>query len=358
MRAAGALSAAELASCAAPSARQQRMVAQRAAAPSAARSRPRCTASLNPSSTPPQSSRRAALASLAALCASVALLPLSRADGGPVDDDALAALQAGAATAFAAQDFAAAETALSALIAAQPQNAAWVEGRAQVRVDAKRFDAALADFDAALALIGADEGGAGEARLRAGRALALEGLSRWPEALADYDVALASAAKGGFLPDPYILNSRGNVLASLGRWADAREAYTSAAGIFQASKGYRRGSSTTSRLDGAIYATANAALMRAQLGDDEGAAQDLAAVARRAPNSADARAALAALRWSAGRRAEAEEAWDSACGRNEGCARYKDIDYVQRIRRWPPRMVKHLQAFLQLRDEAAGDAPP
>ena len=34
------------------------------------------------------------------------------------------------------------------------------------------------------------------------------------------------------------------------------------------------------------------------------------------------------------------------------------IDYVQRIRRWPPRMVKHLQAFLQLRDEAAGDAPP
>ena len=96
--------------------------------------------------------------------------------------------------------------------------------------------------------------------------------------------------------------------------------------------------------------------MDSQLGDDDKAMTELANVARRAPNSADARAALAALRWAAGRRAKAEEAWNSACGRAEGCSKYKDIDYVQRIRRWPPRMVKHLQAFLQLRDEAADDA--
>ena len=127
-----------------------------------------------------------------------------------------------------------AERALSALIAAEPQNVAWVEGRAQVRVDAKRFDAALQDFDAALALIGSPSAGsAAEARLRSGRALALEGLSRWTEALDDYDVALASATTAGFLPDPYIVNSRGNVLASLGRWAEARDAYTLAAAIFQ-----------------------------------------------------------------------------------------------------------------------------
>ena len=37
---------------------------------------------------------------------------------------------------------------------------------------------------------------------------------------------------------------------------------------------------------------------------------------RRAPNSADMRAALAALYYSAGRSAEAEEAWDQACGRS------------------------------------------
>ncbi len=226
-----------------------------------------------------------------------------------------------------------------------------------MRVDAKRFEDALLDFGAALALLaalpGGDAGGGGAARLRAGRALALEGLSRWEEALCDYDAALAAAAAGGFKPDPYVLNSRGNVLASLARWADARDAYVGAEAIFQASAGYRRGASTTSRLDGAIYASANAALMRAQSGDDDGAASELASVARRAPNSADARTALAALRWAQGRPGDAEEAWSSACATAEGCARYKDGDYVRRIRRWPPRMVDHLDAFLQLRPPAA-----
>jgi hypothetical protein len=146
-----------------------------------------------------------------------------------------------------------------------------------------------------------------------------------------------------------VLNSRGNVLASLTRWSEAREAYSGAAAIFQASAGYRRGASTTSRLDGAIYAAANAALMRAQAGDDDGAATELASVARRAPNSADARAALAALRWAQGRPGDAEEAWSGACATAQGCGRYKDADYVARIRRWPPRMVAHLDAFLQLR---------
>jgi len=185
--------------------------------------------------------RRAVLASLV-LCSAVHLPPRCRADGdaapasvaGALDESSLAALQADAATAFAAQDFQAAERALSILIAAEPQNVAWFEGRAQVRVDAKRFEAALQDFDAALALIASPSAGsAAQARLRSGRALAWEGLSRWPEALADYDVALASATTAGFLPDPYIVNSRGNVLASLGRWAEARDAYTSAAAIFQ-----------------------------------------------------------------------------------------------------------------------------
>ena len=185
--------------------------------------------------------RRAVLASLV-LCSAGRLPPPCRADGeapaaavaGALDESSLAALQADAATAFAAQDFPAAERALSSLIAAEPQNVAWFEGRAQVRVDAKRFEAALQDFDAALALLGSPSAGsAAQARLRSGRALALEGLSRWSEALADYDVALAAATTAGFLPDPYIVNSRGNVLASLGRWAEARDAYTSAAAIFQ-----------------------------------------------------------------------------------------------------------------------------
>ena len=72
-------------------------------------------------------------------------------------------------------------------------------------------------------------------------------------------------------------------------------------------------------------------------------------VSRRAPNSADMRAALAALYYADGRVAEAEEAWELACGRNVGCGRYRDLDYVRRVRRWPPAMVEKLDAFLSIR---------
>ncbi len=277
-------------------------------------------------------SRREAALSLGAAAATLALSLAFRAgaDGG---EGVLAALQAEAANAFAAQDFATAEAALSKLVRCtwrhgvntlradalrppqihlEPANVSWLEGRAQVRVDAKRFEAAIGDFNEALALLPVserDDSGAA-ARLRAGRALAFEGVSRWADALADYDAALAAASRGGFKPDPYILNSKGNVLSSLQRWDEARQAYSESAAIFQSSAGYRRGASTTSRLDGAIYAASNAALMRAQLGDDAGAAADVAAVARRAPNSADARAAQAALLWALGKPEQAEEAWE------------------------------------------------
>ena len=72
-------------------------------------------------------------------------------------------------------------------------------------------------------------------------------------------------------------------------------------------------------------------------------------VARRAPNSADARAALAALLYASGRVAEAEEQWEQACTRNVGCGKYRDIDYVARVRRWPPAMTQKLEAFLKIR---------
>ena len=98
-----------------------------------------------------------------------------------------------------------------------------------------------------------------------------------------------------------------------------------------------------------MYAASNAALALAQLGDETGAIAEAEAVARRAPNSADMRAALAALYYSRGRVADAEEAWERACGRNVGCGKYRDLDYVRRIRRWPPVMVDKLDAFLTVR---------
>ncbi len=58
-----------------------------------------------------------------------------------------------------------------------------------------------------------------------------------------------------------------------------------------------RGGSNTARLDGAIFSASNAALMLAQLGDEEAALGEMKRIARRAPGSVDMRAALAALYW-------------------------------------------------------------
>jgi hypothetical protein len=53
--------------------------------------------------------------------------------------------------------------------------------------------------------------------------------------------------------------------------------------------------------------------------------------------------------YAAGRVADAESEWESACNCNVGCGRYRDMDYVRRIRRWPPVMVDKLEAFLNLK---------
>jgi hypothetical protein len=80
--------------------------------------------------------------------------------------------------------------------------------------------------------------------------------------------------------------------------------------------------------------------------------QELRAVARRAPGSIDMRAAMAAIYWAAGEEEKAEEVWNWACSRiNSGqllpggpvldsCEKYADADWLGRIRRWPPVMVR------------------
>ena len=122
--------------------------------------------------------------------------------------------------AYSRRDFWQALQAVDALVAAQPGSPRWREMRAAALVDGKRFRAALADYGAALEGTPPD-GTIDAARLLAGRALAYEGLAEWEAALRDYDSALLLARAAGKFPDPYVLNSRGNVLASLGRWQGA-----------------------------------------------------------------------------------------------------------------------------------------
>eukprot|EP01025_Chloroclados_australasicus_P034435 TRINITY_DN35185_c0_g1_i2.p1 TRINITY_DN35185_c0_g1~~TRINITY_DN35185_c0_g1_i2.p1 ORF type:complete len:148 (-),score=29.94 TRINITY_DN35185_c0_g1_i2:238-681(-) len=137
--------------------------------------------------------------------------------------------------------------------------------------------------------------------------------------------------------------------------------------MFQQRTGLRgAGGSTTARLDGAIYANTNAALMLAQLGDRQGAIKELQYASRRGPGSVDARAALAALYYEAGNVQQAEDAWEFACDRiNIGCTKYRDREWLTKVRRWPPVMVDLFAKFLAIEPSqasapqlnAADDAP-
>eukprot|EP00887_Chlorella_sp_A99_P003722 scaffold7.g3722.t1 len=195
--------------------------------------------------------------------------------------------------------------------------------------------------------------------LAAGRGLAYEGLADWVAALADYTRALELAAAAGQLPDPFVLNSVGNCHASLGEWKAARDAYLASQQGFQQASGFYGSHSTTPRLDGAIFAASNAALMLAQAGDEQGALREMEAVSRRAPGSVDMRAALAALYWRQGREAQAEAEWEFACNRiPAGCSQYRDQDWLYSIRRWPPIMIAHLKNFLEISSSGAGKGQP
>ncbi|KIY95987.1 hypothetical protein MNEG_11974 [Monoraphidium neglectum] len=303
------------------------------------------------SSSTSTSNRRAACISLLAGAAAVAsaLAPPSARAAAAAADGA-AAVEEQAYAAYAERRFAEAVRLLDSI--AEPDNPRWLEMRAQVLVDGKDFEGAVRDYGAALRR--SEEAGApltDRARLLSGRALAYEGLSKWAEALADYDAAMALAAAGGESPDPYVINARGNCLNSLRQWREAREEYLAAADVFQASRGYRgRNGNTTARLDGAIFAASNAALMLAEMGDAEGAEAEMRRIARRAPGSADMRVALAALLWQRGLDADAEEQWQYACDRiTVGCRKYTDADWLSRVRRWPPSMVAALSDFLSLK---------
>ena len=218
-------------------------------------------------------------------------------------------------------------------------------------MDLKQFTAALADFDAAVAL---QPPGFVSLGLLANRALAREGLADWAGAAEDYTRAILLSAGVGF-DAPYLLNGRGNARAALGQYELALEDFRAASAVFQSIK----------NLSGVIFADSNAALMEAQLGRDEVATAHMAAVARRAAGSIDMRAALAAQRWAAGDEQGAEADWNWACTRInsgivtpggpvlDGCALYRDDTWVRTIRRWPPRMAARLADFLALRAPTA-----
>lgn len=155
------------------------------------------------------------------------------------------------------------------------------------------------------------------------RGVVLEALGRWDEAAADYQAVLAVAPQ-----DPVPWNNLGNTYMGMQRWSDAAECFGKASSL----------SPTFS------FAAANKALAMYQLGNTEEAIREMRSLLRRYPDFPDMRAALAAAQWAAGREGDAETNWQ----RVEDI-RYKDINWLQKERRWPPALTSSLQAFLQLK---------
>ncbi|KAH7426921.1 hypothetical protein KP509_10G022100 [Ceratopteris richardii] len=155
------------------------------------------------------------------------------------------------------------------------------------------------------------------------RGVALENLGRYDEASADYIAVLRVQPK-----DPAAWNNLGNVKAAQNRWEDALISYGKAvelAPVFS-------------------FAAANYALALYQVGRSNEAIKQFRSLLRKYPEFPDMRAALAVSLYVNGLTAEAESNWE----RLED-PRYRDRVWVRDTRRWPPRLVNELEAFLDVK---------
>eukprot|EP00245_Coleochaete_scutata_P005725 TRINITY_DN19516_c0_g1_i1.p1 TRINITY_DN19516_c0_g1~~TRINITY_DN19516_c0_g1_i1.p1 ORF type:complete len:387 (-),score=41.75 TRINITY_DN19516_c0_g1_i1:131-1264(-) len=155
------------------------------------------------------------------------------------------------------------------------------------------------------------------------RGVALESLGRYEEASIDYLTVLGAQPL-----DPAAWNNLGNVRGAQGRWEEALENYGRAMKI----------APTFS------FAAANYGLALYQLGRDNEALKQFRTLLRKYPEFPDIRAALAVSLYRIGLTGEAESNWD----RLEDL-RYRDRKWVKETRKWPPRLVSDLEAFLDLR---------
>ncbi|MGF1496307.1 MAG: tetratricopeptide repeat protein [Elainellaceae cyanobacterium] len=234
------------------------------------------------------------------------------------DIERFEAIKSKAFTATNAGDFATAETYWTQLLEEFPNTAALWSNRGNARVSQNKLEAAIADYNRAIDL----DPAAPDPYLN--RGTALEGLERWDEAIADYNRVLELDSN-----DPAAYNNRGNAKAGQQDWSAAVEDYRHAADL---APDY-------------AFARANYALALYQTGDTEEAIREMRNLVRRYPQFADMRAALTAALWVNGKRGEAESNWYAVTGLD---TRYKSLEWVAHVRRWPPAMVEALDSFLNL----------
>ncbi len=215
-------------------------------------------------------------------------------------------------------DFVAAEELWSQLIERLPDNAALWSNRGNIRVSQNQLESALSDYEKAIELAPY----APDPYLN--RGIVYERLEEWSEAIADYNRVLELDPE-----DPLAYNNRGNAEAGKGEWSEAIADYQKA---FELAPNY-------------AFARGNYALALYQKGQTEEAIKTMKDLVRKYPNFADMRAALTACLWEEGKQGEAESNWVAALGLD---SRYKDIEWVSNIRRWPPAVANGLEKFLKL----------
>ncbi|MEP0902447.1 tetratricopeptide repeat protein [Nodosilinea sp. FACHB-13] len=247
----------------------------------------------------------------------------ARAQSAPVDlspqvVQEISDLRQKAFTASQKGQFVEAENYWSQLIDYLPNEAALWSNRGNVRVSQNKLAEALEDYNQAVTLA------PDQPDPYLNRGAALEGLGRWEDAIADYSQVLALNPD-----DAAAYNNRGNAQAGLGNWETALADYQKAVDLDPKF----------------AFARVNAALAEYQLGNAEEAIRQFRSLTRRYPNFADARAALTAALWGQGQSGEAESNWVAVMGLDH---RYRDLDWVSTVRRWPPAMVAALEKFLHL----------
>ena len=215
-------------------------------------------------------------------------------------------------------DFNQAEAYWTELIGEFPQNPAIWSNRGNVRVSQHKIEDAIADFNQSIAIAPQYP----DAYLN--RGIAYEGQKNWDLALADYNKALEITPQ-----DPVAYNNRGNAKAGQQKWQEALADYEKAVAI----------------APNFSLARANAALVTYQIGDRTEAIRQLRNLVRKYPMFPDVRAAMTAVLWVDGKQGEAESNWVAAVGLDN---RYQNLDWVAKVRRWPPKMVEALKQFLTL----------
>lgn len=214
--------------------------------------------------------------------------------------------------------FAQAESYWTELIEEFPENPALWSNRGNAKVSQNNLKSAIADFDQAIKLAPA----ATDPYLN--RGTAWEGLGEWEKAIADYRQLLELDPQ-----DAMDYNNLGNAFAGQGNWTEAIAYYQKA----------------TELAPNFAFARANYALALYQIGETAKSLQTMRNIVRKYPQFADMRAALTAVLWNDGKQGEAESNWVAAIGLDP---RYRNLQWLEVNRRWPPQMVAALEKFLKL----------